>query len=324
MEIKSIIQEIVKDRQKKGGIHSIYFVACGGSLASFYPAKVFVEIESKKLRCGWYNSGEFIHNPPAGLGENSVVIVASHRGNTPETIQAAKTARKAGSPVIALTWIPDSEISKNCDYLLGYTYGDDKDIAGEKTMVGLKLAVELVHQIEGYKHYEKFYDGVSKIDAIVKKACKQVEKRAEAFAENYKNENLIYTIGSGPSWGSAYIECICILMEMQWINSSCINSGEYFHGPFEITDANTVFMIQIAEGKTRPVDERALKFLKQYAKRYEVLDAKELGLSVIDADVIDYFNHSLFNNVFNVYNHKLADARQHPLTTRRYMWKVEY
>lgn len=120
--IKSIIQEIVNDRQQKGGIHSIYFVACGGSLASFYPAKVFVETESKKLRCGWHNSGEFIHNPPYGLGENSVVIVASHRGNTPETIQAARISRQAGAPVIALTWIPDSEISKNCDYLLGYTY----------------------------------------------------------------------------------------------------------------------------------------------------------------------------------------------------------
>lgn len=191
-------------------------------------------------------------------------------------------------------------------------------------MVGLKLAVELVYQLEGYRNYEKFYDGVSKIDGIVKKACKQVEKRAEFFAEKYKNENLIYTIGSGASWGSAYIECICILMEMQWINSSCINSGEFFHGPFEITDGNTVFMIQVAEGKTRPVDERALRFLKQYAKHYEVLDAKELGLSVIDTDVIDYFNHSLFNNVFNVYNHKLADARKHPLTTRRYMWKVQY
>ena len=113
-------------------------------------------------------------------------------------------------------------------------------------------------------------------------------------------------------------------MEMQWIHSSSIHSGEYFHGPFEITDVETPFILQISEGRTRFLDERALTFLKQYAKRYEVLDAKELGLSTIDEAVVDYFNHSLFNNVYNVYNHALADARQHPLTTRRYMWKVEY
>ena len=67
-----------------------------------------------------------------------------------------------------------------------------------------------------------------------------------------------------------------------------------------------------------------LKFLHTYAKRIEVLDAKELGLSVIDPAVVDYFNHSLFNNVYPIYNHALAETRQHPLTTRRYMWKVAY
>ena len=66
-------------------------------------------------------------------------------------------------------------------------------------------------------------------------------------------------------------------MEMQWLDSSSIHTGEYFHGPFEITDANRPFMIQISEGTTRELDERALTFLKKYAKRIEVLDAKELG-----------------------------------------------
>ena len=111
---------------------------------------------------------------------------------------------------------------------------------------------------------------------------------------------------------------------MQWMHSACIHTGEFFHGPFEVTDANTPFVIQISEGTTRALDERCLKFLHTYAKRIEVLDAKELGLSTIDASVVDYFNHSLFNNVYPIYNHALAEARQHPLTTRRYMWKVEY
>ena len=55
-----------------------------------------------------------------------------------------------------------------------------------------------------------------------------------------------------------------------------------------------------------------------------MLDAKELGLSTIDPSVVDYFNHSLFNNVYPIYNAALAEARQHPLSTWRYMWKVAY
>ena len=188
----------------------------------------------------------------------------------------------------------------------------------------LQVAVELLNQTEGYAHYDAFQQGAGMITGIIRKARAHVAARALAFAQEYKDDSVIYTMGSGAGWGAAYMESICIFMEMQWMHSACIHTGEFFHGPFEVTDANTPFVIQISEGTTRALDERCLKFLHTYAKRIEVLDAKELGLSTIDASVVDYFNHSLFNNVYPIYNHALAEARQHPLTTRRYMWKVEY
>lgn len=250
--------------------------------------------------------------------------MASHKGNTPETIKAAELARQHGAPVIGLTWVMDSPLVAHCDYVESYTFGDNKDIAEEKTMKGLLSAVELLQQTEGYIHYDDFLDGVSKINRIVYRACEHVAERAVSFAQEYKDDKVIYTVASGAGYGAAYLQSICIFMEMQWIHSACIHSGEFFHGPFEITDANTPFFFQLSEGSTRPVDERALNFLKKYGRRIEVVDAKELGLSTIKTTVIDYFNHSLFNNVYPVYNRALARARQHPLTTRRYMWKVEY
>lgn len=35
-------------------------------------------------------------------------------------------------------------------------------------------------------------------------------------------------------------------------------------------------------GAARVMDERALTFLKKYGKKYEVIDAKELGIDAID------------------------------------------
>ncbi|MDH6505376.1 fructoselysine-6-P-deglycase FrlB-like protein [Paenibacillus sp. PastM-3] len=163
-----------------------------------------------------------------------------------------------------------------------------------------------------------------RIDRIVKQARQHVEKRALIFAKNYKDDSVIYTMASGAGYGAAYMQSICIFMEMQWINYASIHSGEYFHGPFEITDAEIPFITQVSVGSTRPLDERALSFLNRYAKRVEVLDAKDLGLSTIDSSVVDHFNHSLFNNVYPVYNQAFAAEREHPLKTRRYMWKVEY
>ncbi|MCD8121377.1 MAG: SIS domain-containing protein [Clostridiales bacterium] len=323
-QLQGIVSEILAMRREKGGVKQIYFVGCGGSLGALYPAANFMQRESMTIKSGWINSNEFVHSTPKDFGENSLLVVACHRGNTPETIAATKLGREKGAAVIVLTWLEESEILSYTEYPVFYTFGANKDIAGEKTMCALYIAVELLKQTEGYEHYDRFMEGADRIDGIVKRACAHVEKRAHAFAKEYRDDKLIYTMGSGAGYASAYMECICIFMEMQWIHSSCIHTGEYFHGPFEVTDAETPFLIQISEGTTRALDERALKFLKTYAKRIEVLDAKELGLSTIDSSVVDYFNHSLFNNVYPVYNEALAAERQHPLSTRRYMWRVEY
>jgi len=330
-DIPTISQEIFEKFSKKGGIKSVYLVGCGGSLGALYPSKCFLEKEALSLRSALINSNEFIHCTPNDFGENSVIILACHKGNTPETIAAAKLGKEKGACVIILTWLEESEITPFGDYVIQYAFdaspdhlAGDIDYAGEKTLCALKLVCEIVNHVDGYKNYDKFYDGVSKITSVIKKARALVKERAVKFANEYKNDSVIYTMGSGASYGAAYMESICIFMEMQWLDSSSIHTGEFFHGPFEITDKKRPFMIQIAEGSTRALDERALTFLKQYAQRIEVLDAKELGLSVIDAAVVDYFNHSLFNNVYPIYNHELAELREHPLTTRRYMWKVQY
>lgn len=331
-DIKSIVVEILEAKKDKGGVKSLYFVGCGGSFGALYPAKTFMENESAEIKSAWINSNEFVHCTPKDFGENSIIVLACHKGNTPETIEAAKLGKEKGATVIILTWLEESEIVEFGDYIVLYSFdaspdhlAGDIDYAGEKTLCALYIAVELLARTkEGYANYDKFYEGAGMITTIIRNAREHVAERAAAFAKARKNDSVIYTMGSGASYGSAYMQSICIFMEMQWLDSSAIHTGEYFHGPFEITDANRPFMIQISEGSTRALDERALVFLKQYAKNIEVLDAKELGLSVIDSSVVDYFNHSLFNNVYPIYNHDLATELQHPLSTRRYMWKVEY
>ena len=330
-QIREITAKIFEDKKEAGGVKSLYYVGCGGSFGALVPAANFMQRESTVLRNAVISSNEFLHSTPKDFGPNSIICLSCHKGNTPETIAAAKLGKEKGAAVILLTWLENSEIIPYGDYVVRYEFdaspdhlAGDIDYAGEKTLCALTLAVETVQRSEGYAHYEAYYKGLELITAVIRKARRQVAERALAFAKEYKDDSFIYTMGSGAAWGAAYMESICIFMEMQWIQSACIHTGEFFHGPFEVTDANVPFVIQINEGTTRELDERALRFLRSYGKRLEVLDAKELGLSVIDANVVDYFNHSLFNNVYPIYNHALAEERCHPLPTRRYMWKVPY
>lgn len=324
--IKEVIERINEDKKEVGGIKQVYFIACGGSLGAFYSAKIFLETEATSIKTDMFNSNEFVHNLPTALGENTVVIICSHGGDTPETVKAAELAHVEKAVVIGMTYTPESPLTEHCDFVFEYRFRTDVDESWQfdKPLVPVTIAAEILQQVEGYKHYDEYLDGLDKIDGIIRRAQKQSEMRAKNFAETYKDEKMIYTMGSGASYGAAYIQSICIYMEMQWINSACIHSGEYFHGPFEITDKNTVFLVQISEGRTRALDERALRFLKKYAQRYEVVDAKELGICTIDASVVDYFNQALFTAVYDIYNYKLAEIRKHPLSVRRYMWKVEY
>ena len=73
------------------------------------------------------------------------------------------------------------------------------------------------------------------------------------------------------------------------------------------------------------MDSRALDFLQRFDALITVVDAKDFGLSSIASkEVIDYFNPMLITAVLRVYAEQIAILRNHPLTKRRYMWKIEY
>ena len=107
-DIKAIVAEILENKKDEGGIKNIYFVGCGGSLGALYPAKTFMERESLTLKSGWVSSNEFVHSTPRDFGKNSIICLACHKGNTPETIAAAKLGKEMGAAVIILTWLEES------------------------------------------------------------------------------------------------------------------------------------------------------------------------------------------------------------------------
>jgi fructoselysine-6-P-deglycase FrlB-like protein len=239
-------------------------------------------------------------------------------------VEAAKVAKAAGSLTITLTHNTSSDIARFSDHNIVYDWGDESRVQNNPMAITLALCLEILQQAEGYLYYDEFQEALLKIDDVVKAACHKVGERAVTFAETYQNEKLFYTLSSGASFGHAYGFAICSLMEMQWLDASAIHSGEFFHGPFEVTDKQTNFIVLVNEGRTRPLDLRVLAFLKSYARNYMVIDAKELGIGVLPESVVEFFNPVLFYSVLCEYREALAKIRNHPLETRRYMGKVKY
>lgn len=324
-DIPKIIKKVKKHLEDKGGLAEIYFVACGGSLAALYPSKYLLDLESTaNITLGLITSNEFVHATPKRVGERSLVVTCSHQGNTPETVAATRVAKEKGATCITLTYNPDSLITENTDYVVVYDWGPGSKVRDQKISMGLRITFELLKAYENYPHYQDAIESLDRIDSLVKEAKKKISAKAKNFAEECEKENIIYTVGSGASYSIAYIESICILIEMQWINSSSFHSGEFFHGPLEITDKSTPMLLLMSVGRTRALDERVIDFLSRFGEKTYIIDPKELGIEGLPETVAEFFCPLYLLNLVDVYNQEIARQRNHPLSERRYMWKVSY
>ena len=322
MTIQEIVTRIRKDYPD---INSVFFVGCGASQSDLYPAKYFLARNAKRLRTELIVANEFNYDPPVTAGKESIVITCSLGGATPETVEAAKKARKMGAPVICLSNDADSPLVKNSDYAIVHGFYESYSAKMEKLTKCLELAAEILNQYEGYEDYGDMMEGTKKIYGLIEDSIPYAKPLAKKFAEEHKDEKIIYIMSSGPTQQIAYSFSSFFLMEMQWLSSASFNAGEYFHGPFEMTDKDVPFMLFMNDGNTRPMDTRALEFLKRMGAKVTVVDAKDYGLAnVIPAKVKDYFNPILIDGILRVYAEAIAEARKHPLTQRIYMWKLEY
>lgn len=319
------VKEIVSNIVSRIAVENVAFVGCGASKSELYPAKYFLSNASKTLRVTHYTANEFNYDTPDWLGNTSVVITASLGGSTPETVKANAVAKAAGAVVVSVTHGPESALTRDADHTIIHGFEENYAAKLEKMGYVMALALELLEQTEGYDYYDQMVDGFGRIFELAEKSAHAAKRAAKEFAQSYKDAPVIYVMSSGASTEVAYSVSICLMMEMQWVNSGSFHSGEFFHGPFEITDKDVPFVLLMNDGKTRPIDSRALTFLERFDALTTVVDAKDYGLlSVIGSDVATYFNPLIHTAVFRVYAEELSYVRQHPLTKRRYMWKLEY
>ena len=321
-DVKKTISEILAEKT----ITNVSFTGCGGSLACFYAPYYFITRESAVLSANYGNANEFSHDTPKNVNEHSIVVCASRRGDTKQTVEAAQKAKALGATVIALQLEKDTPLEAAADYTIQFkdTGADGALYEESKSAYALAIAYEIVHQLEGNDEvYNAMVNAMNSMNKIVPQALVDVVPEAVKFSVDYNNNDIIYTMGSGTAWAAAQQQTICIFMEMQWINSSVIHSDEFFNGPFEITEKDTAYLLLKSTGRTREVDERAIAFLNKFNAHTTIIDGYDYGMKEL-GEVSEYFDHSFYSELIGVYNHLLADRRQHPLSWRKYMWKFNY
>jgi fructoselysine-6-P-deglycase FrlB-like protein len=322
MNAKTVISEALK---RKTDIKQVYWVACGGSLIDLYPAHFMLLRESASIESGWYTAKEFLLFPPKKLGIHSMVIACSHSGNTQETVDACVFAKEAGAEIITLTDCNDSKLDDKRFTSWVYPWGDNIPIAEVPSGITLLLAAELLKARENFDKYDALVDAIKKMDGVVQKARVKInDGMTKEFANMCQKHSFFYILGSGANFSQAYGLAICSMMEMQWQSCAYIHSGEYFHGPFEVTDKNVFYFLQMGSGACREMDRRALEFLKSHTDQLMALDTLEFGMDGIDPTVRDYCDSILLYAINVELRAERGRLFDHPTKTRRYMGIEKY
>ncbi len=312
-------------------IKHVFFVACGGSLSVMYPAKYLLDRHSAALPSDCYNADEFVQRDPKTLNANSLVILCSMTGTTKETLRAAEHARSKGATTIGLSVDPSSPLSKAVEFSVRfeapYTTGVTIDAVDSNYSRLYQIVMGLVKIYDGVDKLSPLLASLGNLQTAIDKAHVHFADLFETYAPRFKDESVVYTVASGASYGAAYSFAICVLMEMQWINSQAIHANEFFHGPFEVLDKDRAFIMMMGMDETRPLEERAKGFLDRFGspEKIMVLDAQELDLTGIDDKFKGNLVPLIFFDTLWRFAYKLADLRQHTmLEGRRYMKKISY
>jgi len=320
--LKAIVADVIAGMP---ALKSVYFVGCGASRSDLYPGFYFLNENAKAIRTSIHTAREFNLATPAGADETALVITCSLGGTTPETAETTKLAKERGAAVIAVTHEADTPITEGADATVIFDWSESYSSKLDKMIKVILMAAEILDQTEGYAAYDKMIAAAQAIYPVIDRSAASVVPEAARFAADYHDAPIIYVTSSGAMQELAWSFSNCLMMEMQWVPSSTFNSGDFFHGPFEMVEEGAHYLLFMNEGRTRAIDARAMTFMQRFDARVTVIDAKDFGLSSVVADeVIDYFNPVLVGGVARVYAEQMSIVRSHPLTKRRYMWKLEY
>ena len=116
----------------------------------------------------------------------------------------------------------------------------------------------------------------------------------------------------------------CLVMESLWKHSSPLHAGEFFHGAFEAVDDTAAVFALLGLGKTRALEERAVKFLQRKTGKLTVLDAAALDLEAYPGWLRAPVSALVLNRLAALYCDEMSYAMGHPISSRRYMGVEKY
>lgn len=222
------------------GIDGMRLCACGTSyhaaLASSY---LFERLSKIEVRCEI--ASEFRYREPV-LRKSELFVVISQSGETADTLEALKMAKKAGLKTLAICNVDNSSIVREADATLLTRAGIEKGVASTKAfatqMMVLWLLSLYIAQSRKTIAPEKLASEIAAMRRTPQVLAVKSEshERIHRLSKRYLHGHGFFFIGRDLFYPLA-LEGALKLKEISYLHAEGYPAGEMKHGPIALADA---------------------------------------------------------------------------------------
>ena len=245
----------------------IYIVACGTAYHAGLIGKNLIE-KLTRIPVIADVASEFRYRDPV-IDEHTLLIVVSQSGETADTLEALRIAKRNGARVMAVVNAVGSSIAREADDVFYILAGPEISFASTKAftaqvtameLIAVSMAMELnkISSEEFSSIKDELYEIPSKISKILQKS--HIEKQ---LAEKYSKVSNVFFIGRGLDY-IVSMEGSLKLKEIAYLHSEAYAAGELKHGPIAMIDENTLVVAVLTQEE---LFEKTLSNIKEVKAR---------------------------------------------------------
>lgn len=264
---KIVLPELSWTPEEFKKFKKIFIVACGTAYHAGLVGKYYIE-KMARIPVEVDIASEFRYRDPI-IGEDCLLIVVSQSGETSDTLEALKEAKRRGAKTMAVTNVVGSSIAREADQVV-YTYaGPEIAVASTKaytTQLIVMLLLSLyISQLTGTltpERIKELIDGVRTIPEQMHVILDHVDP-IKVFATNYGNCEDAFFLGRSLDYAVA-LEGALKLKEISYIHAEAYAAGELKHGTLALIEEGVPVIVLATQAH---VYEKTISNLQEVKSR---------------------------------------------------------
>jgi glucosamine--fructose-6-phosphate aminotransferase (isomerizing) len=234
-----VLPDVQLDPDVVAGIQRIVLVACGTS----YHAAIVGRFMMERLAgiAAEVDLGSEFRYRDAVLGPETLVVALSQSGETADTLGAVKSARAKGAPIVGITNVVGSALSREATGTLYTHAGPEIGVASSKTFTATLVACYLLALWLGRRRGmllaedgRKHIQGLLELPRLMERTLEMENAVAELAREVSRHKNFLF-LGRGINYPLA-LEGALKLKELSYVHAEGYPAGEMKHGPIALLE----------------------------------------------------------------------------------------